>query len=120
MDESLIHHASQEAGGRPYPTKLERAGLHAQKSKCQFMKSSLTFFGHRVDWTTQNGLDYTHFQRSGDSCEGSHISKSKVVLGTPKGCLLEVVSSGEKAFWCSSPLLVHFDPTLPLILVCDL
>ena len=34
-------------------TQLERAGLHAQKSKCQFMKSSLTVFGHRVD---ANGL----------------------------------------------------------------
>ena len=30
-------------------TWLERAGLHAQKSKCQFMKASVTFLGHRVD-----------------------------------------------------------------------
>ena len=30
-------------------TQLERAGLHALKSKCQFMKASVTFLGHRVD-----------------------------------------------------------------------
>ena len=30
-------------------TRLERAGLRAQKSKCQFMKASVTFLGHRVD-----------------------------------------------------------------------
>ena len=30
-------------------TRLKREGLHVQKSKCQFMKSSFTFLGHRVD-----------------------------------------------------------------------
>ena len=30
-------------------TGLERAGLRAQKSRCQFMKPSVTFLGHRVD-----------------------------------------------------------------------
>ena len=30
-------------------TQLERAGLCAQKNKCQFTKASVTFLGHRVD-----------------------------------------------------------------------
>ena len=30
-------------------TRLERAGLCAQKRKSQFMKSSVTFLGHRAD-----------------------------------------------------------------------
>jgi len=30
-------------------TWLERAGLHAQKNKCHFIKSPVTFLGHRVD-----------------------------------------------------------------------
>ena len=127
-------------------TRLEKAGLHAQKSRCQFMKASVTFLGHRVDVdgihplsekveavvkapTPQNLKEFKSFLGL-LSYYSKFLPNLSSVLA-PLYCLLRKDAhwkwsvEEEKAFQCSkesltsSPLLVHFDPTLPVILACD-
>ena len=127
-------------------TRLERAGLRAQKSKCQFMKASVTFLGHRVDVdgihplpekveavvkapTPRNLKELKSFLGL-----LSYYSKFLPNLSSVLAPLYRLLRKDarwkwsveeEKAFQCSkelltsSPLLVHFDPTLPVILACD-
>ena len=127
-------------------TRLERAGLRAQKSKCQFMKSSVTFPGHRVDAdglhplaekveavvkapTPRNLKELKSFLGL-LSYYSKFLPNLSSVLAPLYGLLCKDARwkwsvEEEKAFQCSkelltsSSLLVHFDPTLPLILACD-
>ena len=56
LDDILITGASKEAHLKTLDevlSRLDRAGLRVKKSKCEFMKSSVTYLGHRID---ANGL----------------------------------------------------------------
>ena len=52
LDDILVTGASKEAHLRTQDevlSRLDRAGLWVKKSKCEFMKSSVTYRGHRID-----------------------------------------------------------------------
>ena len=52
LDDILITGASKEAHLKTLEevfSRLDRAGLRVKKSKCEFMKSSVTYLGHRID-----------------------------------------------------------------------
>ena len=83
IDDTLVAGATEEEHLKRLEgalTWLKRAGLHAQKSKCQFMKSSVTFLDSEwVLWTTPSS------RGSGDSYQGSHTmgsERAQVLLGT--------------------------------------
>ena len=83
IDDTLVAGATEEEHLKRLEgalTWLKRAGLYAQKSKCQFMKSSVTFLDSEwVRWTTPSS------RGSGDSYQGSHTmgsERAQVLLGT--------------------------------------
>ena len=145
IDDILVAGTTEEERLEDVLTRLERAGLRAQKSKCQFMKSSVTFLGHRVDADGLHPLA-EKVEAVVKAPTPRNLKELKSFLGlllyyskflpnlssvlAPLYRLLRKDarwkwSVEEKAFQCSkelltsSSLLVHFDPTLPLILACD-
>ena len=149
IDDILVAGATEEENLKRLEdvlTRLERAGLRAQKSKCQFMKSSVTFLGHRVDADGLHPLA-EKVEAVVKASTPRNLKELKSFLGLllyyskflpnlssvlaplyhllHKDALWKWSVEEEKAFQCSkelltsSSLLVHFNPTLPLILVCD-
>ena len=127
-------------------SRLEKAGLCLQKSKCHFMVSSVTFLGHKVDKDGLHPLpDKISAVLSAPTPRNlqelksylgllSYYSKFLPKLSTVLAPLYRLLrkdthwrwmAAEEKAFdlskelLTSSRLLVHFDPSLPLILACD-
>ena len=127
-------------------SRLERAGLRAQKQKCKFMSSSVTYLGHMID---QHGLHplQEKVRAVQDAPAPKNVSELKSFLGlltyyskflpnmahmlAPLYKLLRKdfrwrwTETEKKAFQAaidlltSSSLLVHFNPELDLILMCD-
>jgi len=125
---------------------LEKVEFQAQKSKWKFMAPSLTYLGHMID---QHGLHLLKekVQAVQDAPSPKSVSELKSYLGlftyysnflanvtdvlAPLYRLLrkEVcwrwTNTEEKAFQASedlltsSTLLMHFKPTLELVLMCD-
>lgn len=126
--------------------RLERAGLRARKSKCKFLQSSVTYLGYRID---QQGLHplKEKVQAVKDAPSPKNVTELRSYLGlltyyskflpnmaevlAPLYKLLRKeirwrwTGTEEKAFCASkdlltsSALLVHFNPELELILMCD-
>ena len=126
--------------------RLEKAGLRAQKSKCHFMVSSVSFLGHRVDGDGLHPLSdkveavlkapAPQNLRELKSYLGllSYYSKFLPNLSSVLAPLYRLLRKDVRWKWSieekesfqrskelltSSPLLVHFDPDLPLVLACD-
>ena len=118
---------------------LARAGLHAKKHKCHFMQSHVTFLGHVIIPSKVKAIQ--------QASRPKNVSELKSYLGllTYYGQFLPNLSTclapiyhllkkttkwtwsdvQEKAFQeskkllTSSSVLMHFDPSLPIVLACD-
>ena len=127
-------------------TRLEKAGLRAHRSKCEFMVKSVTFLGHRIDGDGLHPLsDKVDAVKNAPAPRNtrelksylgllSYYSKYLPNLSSVLAPLYELLCKDVKWKWLtqqdeafkqskelltSMPLLVHFDPTLPLMLACD-
>ena len=126
--------------------RLSKAGLRAKKHKCQFMLPSVTYLGHVIDAQGLHSLP-DKVQAIQQAPTPRNVTELKSYLGlltyygrflpnlstrlTPLFTLLgrdvpwrwsaeqEAAFKESKDLLTSSPLLVHFDPKLPLILACD-
>ena len=126
--------------------RLEQAGFRVQKPKCEFMAPSVTYLGHMID---QYGLRplKEKIEAIQKAPEPKNVSELKSYLGlltyyskflfnmaqvlAPLYKLLRKdvhwrwADEEKKAFQVSkelltsSALLVHFNPVLDLILMCD-
>ena len=126
--------------------RLERAGFRARKAKCSFMQSSVTYLGHRID---QQGLHplKEKVQAVQDAPSPSNVTELRAYLGlltyyskflpnmaTVLAPLYKLLRKDTPWKWTdaegkafraskdlltSSALLVHFDPELELVLMCD-
>ena len=127
-------------------TRLERAGLRAQRSKCQFMKPSVTFLGHRVDADGLHPLPEKveavmkaptpRNVRELKSFLGllSYYSKFLPNLSSVLAPLYHLLRKDTAWRWSekeaeafqhskelltSANVLTHFNPSWPLVLACD-
>ena len=126
--------------------RLQTAGLRVKKHKCQFMMPSVTYLGHVIDAQGLRPLP-EKIQAIQQAPTPRNINELKSYLGlltyygkflpnlaTLLAPLYQLLgkdvewvwsSAQEKAFGeskkllTSSPLLVHFNPQLPLLLACD-
>ena len=126
--------------------RLEKAGLRTQRSKCEIMVQSVTFLGHRIDGDGFHPLpDKVDAVRNAPAPRNTRELKSYLGLLSYYSKYLPNLSSvlvplyqllckavkwkwsaqQEEAFKQSkelltaTSLLVHFHPTLPLVLACD-
>ena len=127
-------------------SRLDKVGLRAKESKCKFMASSVTYLGYQID---RDGLHPMagKVQAVNDAPNPRNTTELKSYLGlltyyskfipnmsttlAPVNRLLckdvewKWTEVEQKAFedskksLTSSSLLVHFDPSLKLILACD-
>lgn len=149
FDDILITGASDEehlAALEETLTRLENAGLRARKKKCVFMAPSVTYLGHKVSAEGVHPLP-KKVEAITNAPSPTSVGELKAYLGLltyygrflpnasttlaplyrllKKDCPWKWKSEEEKAFKASkdlltsSQLLVHFDPTLKLILACD-
>ena len=126
--------------------RLERTGLKAKMSKCQFMESSVSYLGHRIDAEGLHPLP-DKVQAIVDAPDPQNVQELKSYLGLLSyyGKFLSNLSSvlaplyrllrkdyrwrwsaveraafkSSKELLTSSKLLVHYDPRLDLVLACD-
>ena len=126
--------------------RLELAGLHLKKKKCEFLVPSITYLGHRID---AQGLHPLREKVDAivKATRPKSVTELKAFLGLlnyygkfilnlssilhPLYELLHHkvrwtwTSDREKAFTLatavltSDSVLIHFDPNMPLILACD-
>ena len=142
LDDTLVTGATDEEHVKTLSLvlkRLEQAGFKARKAKCKFMKLSVTYLGHKID---QQGIHplKEKAQAVQDAPSPKNVSELKSYLGlliyyskflpnmadvlAPLYKLLrnEVrwrwTDQEEKAFRAST-LLVHFNPELDLVLMCD-
>ena len=126
--------------------RLAKAGLRAKKHKCKFMAPSVTYLGHVIDAKGLHPLP-EKVQAIQQAPTPKNVTELKSYLGllTYYGKFLPNLSSRlaplhellrkntewkwsheqddafqkSKNLLTSTPLLVHFDPKLPLLLACD-
>ena len=126
--------------------RLEKAGLRASNEKCQFFIPSVTYLGHKID---AEGLHLLpdKVQAIQETPSPTNVQELKAYLGllayysrflsnmsTVFSPLYQLLQKDIKWRWTtnennaflaskdlltSSSLLVHFNPTLKLILACD-
>ena len=126
--------------------RLEKAGLRAHKSKCKFMAKSVVFLGHMID---KHGVHPVKekVQAIRDAPVPRNVSELKSYLGlltyyskflpnmadvlAPLYTLLrkdtewrwskdeQKAFESSKSVLTTDTLLVHFNPDLPLTLMCD-
>ena len=123
--------------------RLANAGLRAKKHKCHFMQPKVTFLGHVID---ENGLHPipSKVQAIREAPRPQNVTELKSYLGlltyyvpnlstqlAPLYLLLkkstpwkwsaeqEQAFQKSKELLTSFNLLVHFDPSLPIVLACD-
>ena len=149
LDDILIAGCSEEEHLKALDevlTRLEKAGLRVKPKKCEFMRTSVTYLGHRID---ESGLHpLTHKMKAiRDAPTLESVSKLKSYIGmltyygkflpnlaTTLGPLYHLLGKDvpwnwgpdqDRAFKISKNMLtsdtviVHFDPDLPLTLACD-
>ena len=126
--------------------RLETTGFKAKMSKCQFLRSSVSYLGHRIDARLLHPLP-DKVQAIVDAPDPQNVQELKSYLGLLSyyGKFLPNLSSvlaplyrllRKDYLWCwsaveraafksskelltSSKLLVHCDPNLDLVLACD-
>ena len=139
IDDILLTESTEEAHLQTLEEvlkRLEATGLKAKMSKCQFLKSCVSYLGHRID---AKGLH--------DAPDPQNVQELKSYLGLLSyyGKFLPNLSSvlaplywllrkdyrwrwsavetaafkSSKELLTSSKLLVHYDPNLDLVLACD-
>ena len=125
---------------------LEQLGLRVQKEKCKFFRSSLEYLGHIIDSKgLHKALDKVHAIL--DAPESTNTSQLRSFLGLINYCarfvpnlltllhpLKALLHKEVKWEWseeCNSAfceakeqltsdrVLIHYNPTLPVILACD-
>ena len=123
--------------------KLETAGLRLRRSKCTFMAPEVEYLGHKI---SPQGLHPTpdKIKAIRDAPKPESVNELKSFLGLLSYCsrflpnasstLYSLLQSNKKWAWSgkeqaafdtakgmlqSTSLLVHYDPTKPLILACD-
>ena len=126
--------------------RLEKAGLRARESKCEFMVPSVSYLGHQID---EDGLHPLpdKVQAVVEAPSPKSVQELKAYLGlltyyckflpdvsTVLAPLYRLLRKEARWHWTakeeqafckskelltSSKLLVHFDASLPLILACD-
>ena len=127
-------------------SRLEKAGLRVKRKKCEFMRSSVEYLGHRIDETGLHPLlNKIRAIKEAPTPRSVHELKSYLGILTYYGKFLPNLSSTlyplyrllrkdqpwlwgaeqKNAFATSKDLLTadkfltHFDPTLKLSLMCD-
>ena len=126
--------------------RLARTGLRVKKNKCKFMASSVSYLGHVIDASGLHPMP-DKIKAVEDAPTPTNVTELKSYLGllTYYGKFLPNLATrlaplykllGKKTTWrwraeqdkafqeskqllTSSPLLVHFDSRLPLVLACD-
>lgn len=126
--------------------RLEHYGLRVKLSKCSFFAQSITYLGHKIDKdgvsTVQNKV-----QAVKDAPTPTNVSELRSFLGvvnfygsfipslsTKLAALHNLLRNDVEWKWtdecesafrnvkeclCSSPVLAHYDPKLPLVVACD-
>ena len=149
LDDILITGPSKEAHLKTLDevlSRLDRAGLRVKKSKCEFLKTSVTYLGHRIDADGLHPLP-DRVRAVKEAPTPNSVSKLKSYLGmlTYYSKFLPNLSTRlhplyhllkkdvdwswgvaqTKAFTASKDLLTsekcltHFDSSLELTLACD-
>ena len=149
LDDILITGVTKEAHLKTLDevlSRLDRAGLRVKKSKCEFLKSSVTYLGHRIDADGLHPLS-DRVRAVKDAPTPNSVSKLKSYLGmltyyskflpnlsTLLNPLYKLLKKDvewkwgdtqAKSFTASKDLLTsdkcltHFDSTLELTLACD-
>ena len=149
LDDILVTGSTEEAHLRALEEvlrRLERAGLRAKKSKCAFMRPSVSYLGHKIDAEGLHPLD-DRVRAIRDASTPTSVSGLKSYLGMlsyynkflpslssllyPLHRLLRKDTpwvwgtAQSKAFTVSKKLLLssncrtHFDSSLRLTLACD-
>ena len=149
LDDILITGDSEEAHLKALDevlSRLDRAGLRVKRSKCEFMRPSVTYLGHRID---ANGLHTLHerVRAVQDAPAPTSVSGLKSYLGmltyyskflpnlsTTLHPLYQLLRKDVPWRWghaeakafvaakellTSSGCLTHFDSSVPLTLACD-
>ena len=149
LDDILItgkSHTEHMENLREVLKRLRETGLRLQQDKCQFMKDSVVYLGHRID---KDGLHSTEekVRAIRDAPIPRGISELKAYLGMltyyskflpdratvlaplhallQKGATWKWSKDEDKAFQelkrllTSSRVLVHYNTKLPLSLACD-
>ena len=126
--------------------KLEEAGIHLKKSKCEFMSDSVVFVGHKVDAQGVHPAGVT-LQAIREARSPSNLTELRSFIGmvnhyahfirglsgklTPLHMLLRKDTKWQwgvkqqktfveiKKILSSPPLVVHYDPSKPLVLTTD-
>ena len=126
--------------------RLAKAGLRAKKHKCQFMKPQVVFLGHVIDDKGIHPVP-SKVKAIQDAPRPKNVAELKSYLGlltyygkfmpslsTHLAPLYHLLKSNVKWKWSadqeraflkskelltSSDVLVHFDPSLPIVLACD-
>ena len=127
-------------------SRLDKAGLKVKREKCEFMKTAVTYLGHRTDASGLHPLE-DKVDAIRNAPEQTSVPQLKSYLGllTYYSKFLPRMSSTlyplyrlfrkntpwvwkeeqqrafikSKAWLTSNSCLTHFDPTLPLALACD-
>ena len=149
LDDILISGSTEEehlAALDEVLNRLNKAGLRVKKSKCEFLRSSVTYLGHQIDAEGLHPLQ-DRVRAIRDAPTPTSVPKLKSYLGmlTYYSRFLQNLSSllhplyvllrkdskwhwgpdQEKAFLASKELLMsakfltHFDSSLELTLACD-
>ena len=149
LDDVLITGPTEEAHLKSLELALDRlqsAGLRLKKSKCVFLASSVEYLGYRID---QYGLHPTKEKVKAiqDAPAPRNVAELRSYLGlvnyymkfvsnlsTTLSPLYTLLRSSSKWRWStieekafqttkdlltSAPVLIHYDPTKPLLLACD-
>ena len=149
IDDILIAGSNEEEHTRRLEevlSRLEKAGLRAQRSKCQFGVHSVSFLGHRIDGEGVHPLpDKVNAIKNAPTPQNvrqlksylgilSYYSKYLPNLSSTLAPLYQLLCKNTKWRWSeveskafehskslltSESLLVHWNPSLPLVLSCD-
>ena len=149
IDDILIAGSNEEEHTRRLEevlSRLEKAGLRAQRSKCQFGVHSVSFLGHRIDGEGVHPLpDKVNAIKNAPTPQNvrqlksylgilSYYSKYLPNLSSTLAPLYQLLCKNNKWRWSeveskafehskslltSESLLVHWNPSLPLVLSCD-
>ena len=149
LDDILITGSTEEAHLKTLDevlARLDRAGLRVKRNKCEFLRSSVTYLGHRVDADGLHPL-LDRVQGIKEAPRPKSVTELRSYLGmltyygkflpnlsTTLHPLLVLLRKDVKWKWgpaqmkafvatkellTSDKCLTHFDSTLPLTLACD-
>ena len=119
LDNILITGESEEAHLKALDevlSRLDKARLRVKRSKCEFIRPSVTYLGHKID---ANGLHTlpVHVRPLGNSTPLYQLLHKDVRWHW--GPAEAKAFAASKELLVSSGCLTHFDSSLPLTLACD-